>query len=324
MTAGYERNSLSAEQATILDGYFGHGVLVKPAVVRALKGNGNAAILLSQFVYWSVRQNYADGWFYNTQQEIEAQTGLSADVQKRARRVLCESGILEETNKTVGNRLHYRIKLTLIADILAGEWSVTVQAPANPDSGNRGIREPGILETPTRGGRNPRTGDSRIDKPPILLDKTSTKTSPKTSLRAADAAPVTVHAELIPTLDDLPDTLAKNAEADFFGVCFDIYRREKAEIWVDHDELPDTTKGHLRAVARKRKGWRQAAELYRDALRNMRSDPKFFGVTKLTIVNLGSKDKFTTEGESYRAHGGASAADARTHQTAQAIWEAIN
>ena len=43
--------------------------------VRALRGNGNAAIFLSQLVSWGGRLGDDEGWFYQSQRRLEQQTG---------------------------------------------------------------------------------------------------------------------------------------------------------------------------------------------------------------------------------------------------------
>jgi hypothetical protein len=64
---------LDEHTRAILDGYGSEGVVaVRPSLVRALRGNGNAAILLSEFLYWSRRLADHEGRFYQAQRQLEA------------------------------------------------------------------------------------------------------------------------------------------------------------------------------------------------------------------------------------------------------------
>jgi hypothetical protein len=112
-------DGLDAHARIILDGHGGEGVVaVRPSLVRALRGTGNAAILLSQLLYWSRRLSDREGWFYQTQRRLEAQTGLGADAQRTATRLLVRLGILETRLRSAPATLHYRVRLEQLADLL--------------------------------------------------------------------------------------------------------------------------------------------------------------------------------------------------------------
>jgi hypothetical protein len=126
-------DGLDAHTRIILDGHGGEGVVaVRPSLVRALRGTGNAAILLSQLLYWSRRLSDRDGWFYQTQRRLEAQTGLGADAQRTATRLLVRLGILETRLRSAPATLHYRVRLEQLAALLlqhAGAASVADHTP---------------------------------------------------------------------------------------------------------------------------------------------------------------------------------------------------
>lgn len=67
------------------------------------------ALLLSQALYWSRRTRDADGWFYKTQAQWEAETGLTRYEQESARRRLVASGYLDEQRRGVPCRLFFRV-----------------------------------------------------------------------------------------------------------------------------------------------------------------------------------------------------------------------
>jgi hypothetical protein len=110
---------LSPMQRLVLDAFGGEAaVAVRPTLVRALRGNGNAAIFLAQSLYWQRRTQRRDGFWYNTQVELEEQTGLGGDAQKTARALLVDLGLLEEQRRD-RNALYYRLNLPVLIDLLS-------------------------------------------------------------------------------------------------------------------------------------------------------------------------------------------------------------
>ena len=65
--------------------------------------------MLSQAVYWATRTGENDGWFYKTQADWEAETGLSRYEQESARKALKERGILSEELRGLPAKLWFRI-----------------------------------------------------------------------------------------------------------------------------------------------------------------------------------------------------------------------
>jgi hypothetical protein len=75
-----------------------------------MTGSLEAALLLSQIVYWSDRSTLKDGWFYKTYIEWEAELSLTQYQVSKAIKVLKEFGV--ETKLKKHNdipMLHYRI-----------------------------------------------------------------------------------------------------------------------------------------------------------------------------------------------------------------------
>ncbi len=90
-----------------------HRCLVKPS------GSVEAALLLSQALYWSNRTEDPDGWFYKTREEWEEETGLNRTSQEAARKRLKENGLLEEERRGLPARLYYRVNFEkLVAKLL--------------------------------------------------------------------------------------------------------------------------------------------------------------------------------------------------------------
>jgi len=112
-------DKLDEHMRAILDGHGGEGVVaVRPSLVRALRGNGNAAILASELLVWSRRLGDPQAWFFQQQGRFETQTGLGADAQRKAVRLLVRLGVLETTRRGVPARLYYRVDLHRLAALL--------------------------------------------------------------------------------------------------------------------------------------------------------------------------------------------------------------
>lgn len=90
-----------------------HRCLVKPC------GSVNAALMLSQAIYWSLRTSNPDGWFYKTQEEWEEETGLGRREQETARTLLRERGLMDEQRRTVPAKMFFRVDLDLVQTRLA-------------------------------------------------------------------------------------------------------------------------------------------------------------------------------------------------------------
>lgn len=85
-----------------------------------LGAGATGALMLSQAVYWSSRTNDSEGWFYKSQVEWEAETGLTRTEQEKARRALKSAGFLEEARKGLPAKLYYRVNLDAVAAALGG------------------------------------------------------------------------------------------------------------------------------------------------------------------------------------------------------------
>jgi hypothetical protein len=83
-----------------------------------LTGSVAAALMLSQAVYWS-RRTRKDGWFYKTQKEWEAETGLTRREQDTARRSLRATGFWEENLRGVPAKLHFKVSVEKLLSSLA-------------------------------------------------------------------------------------------------------------------------------------------------------------------------------------------------------------
>lgn len=125
------------------------------------------AVLLSQLVYW---HNRMDGWFYKTQAEITAETGLTRYEQEGARKKLIAAGVLEEERRGVPAKLFFRIneqaleaRLLQIAENQQSSMRKTSrQECEKPADKNAENQQPSLQETSKPVSGNPafiHTGD---------------------------------------------------------------------------------------------------------------------------------------------------------------------
>jgi hypothetical protein len=155
----------------ILDGYGGEGcVVVRPSMIHHL--GASAAILLAQFLYWQRRTKDANGWFWNTQESLQRQTGLSDEAQLTARKKLKAIGFLEEEKRGLPASLYFRLNLDLIAAEcvkISQEFEAffETESPRKQESENHGNSNPRTTETVIRG-----YGETVIREPRILYKET--------------------------------------------------------------------------------------------------------------------------------------------------------
>ena len=93
-------------------------VLTIPRLFIDITGDINAALFLSQCIYWSDKVRNVDGWFYKTADEWKAETSLSYDQLKRALKN-CK-GIVETKIKRANSAptIHYRVNFDLLTDTI--------------------------------------------------------------------------------------------------------------------------------------------------------------------------------------------------------------
>jgi hypothetical protein len=109
---------LSDDEYSVLAPLAEKGIFIRPSLVRALHGNGNAAIIACVLLYDSHEQSDEDGWFECRQDRIEYLTGLGFDTQRKARLKLKSLGLLEDRRVGHPARLEYRLDLRALAALL--------------------------------------------------------------------------------------------------------------------------------------------------------------------------------------------------------------
>lgn len=90
------------------------------------------AMMLSQALYWRARTRDPEGWFYKSQTEWQAETGMTRREQETARRRLTKAGFLEEQRKGVPARLYFRVDIDALETALE-ELSSSLAENANQE-----------------------------------------------------------------------------------------------------------------------------------------------------------------------------------------------
>jgi len=115
-------------------------VAYHPTLAKAL-GSVNAALLLSQLLYWTPRTKDPDGWVYKTQAEFYDETGLSRREQETARRALACHGVLIEARHGMPAQLFFQIDRSRLGKLLmawmADSASQGCTNPPNMNGANR-------------------------------------------------------------------------------------------------------------------------------------------------------------------------------------------
>ena len=82
-----------------------------------------AGIYLRQLVFWSDKGMDPNGWIYKSEEEWEAETGLSRDGQRKARKALDKFEVLESERRGLPCRLWYRVNFEKLAELLENPYS---------------------------------------------------------------------------------------------------------------------------------------------------------------------------------------------------------
>lgn len=130
-----------------------------------ITGSVAAAVMLSQAVYWSKRTTDPDGWFYKTQAEWEAETGLSRREQETARKRMAEIGVMRELLKGAPAKLYYKVDTDALAEKLTNQYG--------------GKRQTGMAE--------PAKQD--CSKPPSIHTENTTKTTTENGVLQGELLP---------------------------------------------------------------------------------------------------------------------------------------
>jgi hypothetical protein len=99
----------------------GHPIAYFPSLAPHVGGT-NAAMLLCQLLYWTTRTRDPEGWIYKSQLELIAETGMSRDEQRTARKALTTRGLIEERYDRLNHRLWFRVNVEAYNALIHGMY----------------------------------------------------------------------------------------------------------------------------------------------------------------------------------------------------------
>ncbi|MCX5470492.1 hypothetical protein OSH04_02050 [Alcaligenes sp. A-TC2] len=159
----------------------GRPIAYHPALARMV-GGVNAAIFLSQLIYWDERMEDAELGVYKTAEQWEAETGLSVREQTTARRQLRDRGLITETHKRIEHKLYFKLDRDAFDRLVAGAADTENPEQQNVDSLNAetqfGNSESANTETPKAPSPNHPKRSSLI-KTEITTETTEEKNTKK-------------------------------------------------------------------------------------------------------------------------------------------------
>jgi hypothetical protein len=86
----------------------GRAVAYYPGL-KQITGSTTSTILLCQFLYWCDKTRDTDGWIWKTSDEIEEETGLTANEQRTAKINLADLNLLQFEFKRLDHNTRYRV-----------------------------------------------------------------------------------------------------------------------------------------------------------------------------------------------------------------------
>lgn len=159
----------------------GRPIAYHPALARMV-GGINAAIFLSQLIYWDERMEDAELGVYKTAEQWEVETGLSVREQTTARRQLRDRGLITETHKRIEHKLYFKLDRDAFDRLIAGAADTENPEQQNVDSRNAetqfGNSENANTETPKAPSPNHPKRSSLI-KTEITTETTEEKNTKK-------------------------------------------------------------------------------------------------------------------------------------------------
>lgn len=149
----------------------GTPIVVHSGITQML-GSMTASALLSHIMYWSERTDNPLG-FYRTLDELKAETSLSDNELRTARKLLVKLGLVVETHKRLEHRLYFKFNAQVFDDLF-GEHLAKCE---NPHLASCEIHNPPPVKSTTGELLNPQLGSSENHS--SLYTKITTKNTTK-------------------------------------------------------------------------------------------------------------------------------------------------
>jgi len=223
------------DQAFINELGAGSKTIVSAQLVSALNGNGNAAIYLSQLLWWGKRKADEDGWFFRTRDQMQTRCGLGKQAQRTAEKTLRELGLIDTDKRGMPAKKHYQIHYQELISLLS-----TDEPDVAPTPDDKAL---GVGEATSAGGYPDQQVDGGTCQNPI-----ESNTENNTESESAPA-----HEDPVDALKELWDVHPTNYQKDRIRQVVD-----DVDTWEDVlDDLKMQNKDSKKAI-----GW--AVEDYQD------------------------------------------------------------
>lgn len=144
------------------DAYVDHLLYDKPIafkpILAELIGNVNAALMLSQALYWDNKpKQFKDGFFWKSASDWQKETCLTRHEQVAARKLLRKWDFWKEELRRVPATVCFKVDLRLLKLALRRQFAEKRQTGL-PESGELERHKPAILNAENRQTRLPKTG----------------------------------------------------------------------------------------------------------------------------------------------------------------------
>lgn len=90
-------------------------------IFSRVAGGATAGLFLSQLFYWTGRGADPDGWIYKEAKDFQAETTLTVDEQRTARRKLRNLQVLKEERRGLNPTIFYRLDMERMAELISRE-----------------------------------------------------------------------------------------------------------------------------------------------------------------------------------------------------------
>lgn len=104
------------------------GILYQPGLQPVF--GLNAAIMLSQLLYWHGKGSRKDGWFFKTIEEMYEETGLTRTQQETAIKKLKQLGVVSTKRKDIPAKRHFKVHMRKLQTCLQDFYKLESKKPA--------------------------------------------------------------------------------------------------------------------------------------------------------------------------------------------------
>ena len=190
--------------------YLDDAIAVRPDFLELLEGDHRAAILLSQAVYWQLRN---DGWWWKTAEDWESETWIPEDAQRRVRSKLREFDFWHEERRGMPAKLHFRVDLQQLDATI--DKQVRGDDPPGASSSGGDSPDQNQQNATSRAGDSPdlEQGNARSDAPAHNADASRSETTTKTTTETSSSERDDGHARNNPNPSAPPEARRSDTDA---------------------------------------------------------------------------------------------------------------